>query len=294
MRAPLFAAALLLGGCSIQTVAAADGCGSIAAWDSPYLDGAGIQQRIDVYRPGIAGCTAVPVVVWVHGGAWKGGSRHRHIEPKVRLWNDAGWAVATVDYRLTDPADPPAERLVAPAHGEDVAAAVAWLRNHAADLGLDRSRLALLGHSAGGGIAAAVALDPAHLASVGLDPTVVRCAGLLDAEGVDIRAAIEAGGHYGALYPPVFGDDPDRWDELSPLTHVGDAEVPDLFVVTRNRPEHQAVSEAVVEAAEAAGADGTLLRLPRFSHGDVSTLVGDPDDTALTPALQRFLRACLR
>ena len=111
--------------------------------------------QLDLRRPTDTASPA-PVVIVIHGGGWDGGDRN-----EVAGFNDwlvtQGWAVAAVDYRLA-PAHPwPAQR-------EDVLAAIAWLKDHGGELGLDANRLVLFGRSAGGQIASAVGYgthDPA-------------------------------------------------------------------------------------------------------------------------------------
>ncbi|MGM0386464.1 MAG: alpha/beta hydrolase fold domain-containing protein [Actinomycetota bacterium] len=92
-----------------------------------------------------------PVIVWVHGGGWEAGSRRRLGWELERGWIVermvmAGFAVAVVDYRLTGDAPFPAQV-------QDVTAAAAWLADHHAHLGIDTSRVALWGESAGGHLA---------------------------------------------------------------------------------------------------------------------------------------------
>ncbi|MFI8191562.1 alpha/beta hydrolase fold domain-containing protein [Streptomyces sp. NPDC085946] len=100
----------------------------------------------------------VPVVVFVHGGAWRTGLRD-DLGPRFRHWRPgpfarlarAGFAVACPDYRLSGEAHHPAQ-------ADDLAAALAWLHTRAADLGLDTARTVLWGESAGGHLAALTAL----------------------------------------------------------------------------------------------------------------------------------------
>ncbi|MBW6433831.1 alpha/beta hydrolase [Actinoplanes hulinensis] len=116
---------------------------------------------LDLFRPLVDG--PLPLVIWVHGGAWRYGT-NKHDGPQLapaRIGDRilaAGYALARVTYRLSAEATFPA-----PLH--DVKAAVRWLSRNAADLGLDRSRFAIWGESAGGHLAALVALT-------GDDPTV--------------------------------------------------------------------------------------------------------------------------
>src|SRR5205085_1815065 len=92
-----------------------------------------------------------PVVLWLHGGGWRQGSRRRQSPGAHRHWLIeravmAGFAMALVDYRL-------APEGTFPAPVADVRAAIRWLRAHADDLEIDAGRVALWGESAGGHIA---------------------------------------------------------------------------------------------------------------------------------------------
>lgn len=261
--------------------------------DVAYVDGGDPLQQLDLYLPPDAGCEPVPLVVWVHGGGWQIGDKRNSMDSKVALWTNAGWAVASVNYRLTDTTVPEAERLVAPAHNEDVAAALAWLIANASDVGIDPDHIALLGHSAGAGITAAVATDPAYLRPHGLDPSAIACAGPLDTEGFDIPWVIEGGGQLARLYQATFGTDPARWAELSPINHVGEAPLPELILVTRGTPSRRAYVEAFAETVEDRGGTVAVIDLPTFSHEDVNRRIGDPTDDELTPVLQQFLTSCL-
>ncbi|MGQ0831969.1 MAG: alpha/beta hydrolase [Microthrixaceae bacterium] len=261
--------------------------------DEPYVEDGEPSQRLDLYQPEIDGCEAVPLVVWVHGGGWSAGDKSNGMGQKVALWGDEGWAVASVNYRLTDRSATDDERLLAPAHNEDVAAALSWLVEHADELGVDAKRIALLGHSAGGGIVAAIAADPGYLADHDLAPDDLACVGPLDTEGFDITTAVAGGGGQAQLYRLVFGDDPTRWRDLSPLTHLGDAPVPDLFLVLRGAADRRAQVTTFADAARTAGATVTIVDLPTFTHEDVNRRIADPSDDLLTPALETFLSECL-
>ncbi|MEW4529178.1 prolyl oligopeptidase family serine peptidase [Maioricimonas sp. JC845] len=99
--------------------------------------------RLDLYRPEQA-AGPLPVVVWVHGGGWKQGSKDRC--PAVSLAQH-GFAVASIDYRLVDRAQWPAQI-------DDCRAAIRWLRTHADEYGLDGERIGVWGSSAGGHLVA--------------------------------------------------------------------------------------------------------------------------------------------
>lgn len=102
---------------------------------------------IRVYRP--VGDDSPPVCVYFHGGGWVIGSIESH-DPQCReLAARSGCAVVSVEYRLA-----PEAKFPAPA--EDCFAATAWVAEHAREIGVDGSRLAVAGDSAGGNLAAVV------------------------------------------------------------------------------------------------------------------------------------------
>ena len=105
---------------------------------------------VRVYRPRSA-ATAAPGILLIHGGGFIVGSVEAEHAGAVLMAADTGAVVVSVDYRLA-PEHP------YPAALHDCYAALAYLHAEAAPLGVDPSRVAVVGTSAGGGLAAAVAL----------------------------------------------------------------------------------------------------------------------------------------
>lgn len=93
-----------------------------------------------------------PVLVWFHGGGWVIGSSAASLAVCQDLAASAGCAVISVDYRLA-PEHP------APGALMDCAAVTKWVLEHGREIGLDHSRVAVGGDSAGGNLAALVALE---------------------------------------------------------------------------------------------------------------------------------------
>jgi len=107
------------------------------------------QIRIRIYRP--TSYSGGPVIVYFHGGGMVMGSNHS-FEPLARtLAAESNTTVVAVEYRLA-PENPP------PAQFDDAYSATTWIADNADRLGVDPSRLAVVGDSAGGSLAAAVAL----------------------------------------------------------------------------------------------------------------------------------------
>lgn len=112
--------------------------------DLEFARPGGVPLLLDLYLPEKAAAKPLPMVVWVHGGGWSGGSKDRC--PGVYLAAD-GFAVASINYRLTDVAQWPAQI-------EDCRSAVRWLRKHADEYGLDAAHVGVWGGSAGGHLVA--------------------------------------------------------------------------------------------------------------------------------------------
>jgi acetyl esterase len=124
-----------------------------------------VDQVISREVPGPSGAIAVrmyvpegrpaelnlPGLVFFHGGGWVRGSLNSHDILCRSLANGGGCIVVSVDYRM-------APEHTFPAAIDDAVAATRWVAEHAAEIGIDATRLAIGGDSAGGNLAAAVAL----------------------------------------------------------------------------------------------------------------------------------------
>jgi triacylglycerol lipase len=95
--------------------------------------------------------TPAPAMVWIHGGGFIMGSAAGDELTARRIAAQAGAVVASVDYRL-------APETPAPGSVHDCYAALRWVHENAAALGVDTARVAIGGPSAGGGLAACLAI----------------------------------------------------------------------------------------------------------------------------------------
>ena len=116
-----------------------------------YASRAGQDLQLDLYLPQNAR-GRWPVIVFLHGGGWSGGTRTTGPDFK-RFFAQDGFAVASIEYRLTP-------SVTFPANVEDVKTAIRWLRANHDRFGLNPTRIGLWGTSAGGHLAAVAGLAP--------------------------------------------------------------------------------------------------------------------------------------
>ena len=142
----IWAATLLLAACA--TVAPPDVCaqGARTHTDLTYATVDGKDLGLDLYLP--AGVPAPALVVWVHGGAWRSGTKAK---PPM-LFVEGGMAMASLDFRQSGEAR-------FPANVHDIKAAIRFLRAKASQYGYRSDRIAIAGSSSGGHLAVLVGVS---------------------------------------------------------------------------------------------------------------------------------------
>lgn len=130
----------------------------------PFATVGGESLLLDLYLPGM-GRSPAGLIIWVHGGAWRAGSRD---SVDLLAMTERGWAIASVDYRLSTTARFPAQV-------HDIKAAIRYLRARAAEHGYPPRRFVIAGSSAGGHLAALVGVSnglPALEGAIGDEASV--------------------------------------------------------------------------------------------------------------------------
>jgi acetyl esterase/lipase len=126
-----------------QVEASLDSFNAVAHFDQPYAGTANRKQMLDLYLPKKpADSRPLPVVVFVHGGAWKNGDRITSSNV-LRFVKTGRYAGISIGYRLSDEAKWPAQI-------HDCKAAIRWIRGRAGEFNLDPDRIGVWGSSAGG------------------------------------------------------------------------------------------------------------------------------------------------
>lgn len=198
-------------------LAGAPKAGVDVAHDFAY--GAHPRQQLDVFRP-VAG-RAMPVVVFVHGGAFVDGHRNRSAEIYSNVlyyFARNGVVGVNIEYRLA-----PEHRY--PSGSEDVRLAVDWVQRHIAEHGGDPERIFLIGHSAGAAHAGSYAYDRRLQPDTG--PGI---AGLVVLSG-RVRAENLPENPNARKVEAYYGTDPAVFDDCSAVTHVTANSVPTMIAV---------------------------------------------------------------
>ena len=215
---------------------------------------------LDVYAP-TTGQGPWPVVVFVHGGSWQGGSK----EPYGfvgRALAAQGFLTLVISYRL-HPQNP------YPAFVEDTALALDWATRHAGEYGGNQKRVFAMGHSAGAYNVAEAILDKHYLQQLGTDVSAIKgvatLAGPLDFLPLDSTVSID-----------VFGRVPNLPD-TQPVNHVR-ADAPPFLILhgTEDKTCRPRNSINLDKALRAAGAASTLKLYQGVGHVGIMLALAKP------------------
>lgn len=259
--------------------------------DLEYAKVNGKSLRLDAFLPAGA-AKPLPVIVWIHGGGWRAGSKERC--PAIPL-SGAGYAVFSIDYRLTDVA-------AFPAQIHDCKGAIRWIRAHAREYNLDPKRIGVWGSSAGGHLVALLGtsgdvkelegevggnLDQSSRVQAVCDfcgPTLLTGAALTPG---DPRASQDGPEAVRKLLGGPLSENRDKARLASPVQHVTKDDPPFLIVHGAKDPlvpVRQA--ELLHEALKKAEVAVTYRLDPNAGHG-----LGSPENIRLA---KQFFDAQLR
>lgn len=219
-----------------------------------------------------------PAVVYYHGGAWRWFHKERFRTVGRRLV-EAGYVAASVEYRLV-----PEGRF--PNAVRDGACALSFVQNHAAELGVDPTRIAVMGYSAGAQISALVAVAPAHAAFTAdcaegppsAPQAVISVAGPMDMFQLNDVAIVED--YLGGSPTSV----PTVYSLASPISHVTADDPPFLFIHgTRDLLVPIENSTDMRDTLAAVGVEASLLEMRGSGH-----VVNFTDDAANLGILAPF------
>jgi acetyl esterase/lipase len=235
-----------------------------------YADPDGVLLEMDLHLPPYI--EKPPLVVYVHGGGWRAGSR---ADVPVLGLLDYGFAVASIDYRLSTRAPFPA-----PIH--DIKAAIRFLRAKAGEFGIDADRISICGSSAGGHLAALAGVSGGnpdlegrvgnHLDQSSQVDAVVSFFGASNLQSILDQSTGKGREFRIEVLQPFLGDLPDRVPDVaklaSPVAHLDAEDSPVLLIHGDADPQMPiAQSEEFQKACWTAGVPVRFIKLPGSRHG---------------------------
>ncbi len=246
-------------------------------FDFTYATRAGFPLLADLYLPDPDAATR-PAIILVHGGGFmKGDRKNSDIVAAVNEFTKRGYVAMSVEYRLVPQGG------YFPDNAQDAKCAVQWLRANAAHYGIDTSRIAVYGTSAGGYISSFIGTttkSPQLKASCN-DPS-------LDAQDPIVSAAISFYGVHDftafkgatstgvdSVYFPGIRDKKEKKRFVSPVTYVKDS-VPMFLAHGDKDPLVPTEQSRIMHAAlDAAAVSNVYIEYPGATHDLRNVATGD-------------------
>lgn len=248
----------------------------------------GVSLLLDLHLP--ESVESPPLIMWIHGGGWKGGTRKNC---KLRWAVSHGYAVASIEYRLSDEA-------IFPAQIHDCKGALRWLRANAGKYGYNAERVVVGGSSAGGHLAALMGTSGDVEALEGktggnLDQSS-RVQGVIDYYGPTdfvhrVKTQPSKGEDpKGSVYRLFGGKNSERIDQIklgSPVTHLSQDDPPFLILHgEEDKTVYLDQSELFHAACEQTEVPSQLLIFPDKGHGWKTPQGGERE--AILASLKRW------
>ncbi|MFZ5949791.1 MAG: alpha/beta hydrolase [Candidatus Rifleibacteriota bacterium] len=180
------------------------------------------RQKLDIYAPENA--SGSPVLVYIHGGAWKMGNK-KMVNDKPVFFTSRNWIFVSANYRLL-----PEGRH--PNNAQDVASALAWVHDNIEKFGGNPDRIILCGFSAGAHLAALVGLDGNYLSNSGKSLSVIKTVVLLDNPVSDVLEELKGQSHDRMI--EAFGDSREIQINASPARHASSSGEKPVFIIAHS------------------------------------------------------------
>lgn len=231
-----------------------------------------------------------PVVVYVHGGAWSIGDKINEIDNKVNLFQSLNYVFISVNYRLSPfpyELDNP-DRVMYPAHNNDVADAIKWIKTNINKYGGNPNKLVLLGHSAGAHLVTLTGTNSTFLENVGLSFNNIKGIAAIDTEGYNVVDKINTN-----LYINAFGTNNDLNTQASPVLNIkSNISYPKFFIAKRGNSERIAITDDFINTLEQNNVSVSQIDGSIYTHSGINNAIGDANETLITNPLVNFLEDC--
>ncbi len=235
---------------------------------------------LDVYSP-VKGKDH-PVMIFVHGGAWVIGNKHR-VELKPAAFVEKGYVFVSVNYRLHPQGTWKQQ-------ATDVAAAIGWVKMNIKKHGGSAENINIMGHSAGAHLAALVATDETYLKAENMKLSNLQSVILLDGAGYDIPLQIKTTDirWFKNLMKKVFSTDEKVQQSASPISHIESKKgiPPFLILYVANRENSKKLSESFGKKLVEADVSAKVIGCQNKTHRTINIEIGKKNDKPTTEIFQ--------
>ncbi|MCR9115898.1 MAG: alpha/beta hydrolase [bacterium] len=248
------------------------------AYETPKSE----RQTLDVYAP--KSDEKHPIVVWIHGGAWRVGDK-KSVQLKPQAFVDQGFVFVSTNYRFV-PKVSVAEMTA------DIAKAIRWARDHADKFGGDPDKIIVAGHSAGAHLAALVCCDGRYLKEEGMSLADISGCIPVDTAAYDIPERVKSSGRVATrLYTGVFGETAEEQKRFSPSTYVSkDKQAPAFLILhVADRVDSTLQSKAFAKRLTKAGVPAKVVAGEGKTHATINRELGSDGDKP-TVAVFQFIK----
>lgn len=243
-------------------------------------------QTLDFYRPRNHDTETLPLLVYIHGGGWRSGSKRNPLIMKTygQYFIEHGMAVASIEYRLNS-------KNPYPDQNNDIACALTYLNDHASELMIDIHKMIFFGESAGGQLASFAALNIPYK-SYDYEAPV----GVIDFYGVSDFSTIVDGAkpdlnarrYLGSKYNHVA-------TAASPITYVT-KKAPRFLIVhgTNDKVVPISQSKHLYDLLVQSGIDAEYVEIPGAKHGFTGLELPAKNYAVIRGSLTSFLEETIQ
>ena len=233
------------------------------------------RHRLDILRPKAPSDRAMPVLVFIHGGAFVRGNKSDEIifDNVLNYFTSRGVLGINATYRL-------APEFQWPAGADDIREIVRWIRENAGEYGGDPDRIFLMGHSAGASHVAAYSFIEELQLNGGADGVAgaILMSGTFGEGGEDSMLA-------------YYGADRDKWAARVPIAHIDGRQIP-LFVINAEYDRTSMAQESIALIHAICERDDRCpdhKQIPGHNHYSMMYHINTADDS-IAPDILEFIR----
>ena len=244
-------------------------------------------QKLDLYLPksnhsNLKNQKLAPILMIVHGGAWSIGDKsHQNlIRHKASYWNQQGWVVISVNYRLVP-------KVTVQQQTQDIADALSYVQKNALHWQADNHKIVIMGHSAGAHLVTLLSTRPDWISNF---PQPWKATIALDSAVYDLETVMSR--PHAQFYDRVFGASKENWRLVSPKVQLKHSLPAFLAVCSTIRPDQPCVqAHSFIQQAKALGTSTAYLPLP-LSHAEINRNLGQDND--YTHQVDQFMQQHLK